>query len=179
MKEKKEKENPYLPTTVYIPRRLLEEMDEYTEEQGYGTRSAMLRRAFFVLKKVFPIHSDPSQQEGKSLFNRLDSVEQKLEKIKLEQELDEKEKKLLRKRREIIKNGTVEAETDELLRVKQIRNAIIELLREFGPLKDFVLMDKLGETFERGEVWKVLMELQEGGIVDNNKNEWFMNNGQT
>lgn len=180
-KEEKDQEEEgdarYIARSVYIPDDLLDEMDEYKEAKGFGTRSEMLRRAFFVLKKVFPLDSETSQQKEKGLFKRLDSVEQDLEEMRLKQQVDKKEKMMVKKRQAIIRNGTVKTDTEELERVRAIRNDITELLREYGPLKDFVLMDKLAEQYERGEIWGILMELHEEGIVKNKKDKWDIENG--
>lgn len=174
MKEKNEDEKKpsqkFIPTTVYLPPDLKEQFDQYCDVMHFGTRSQGYRRGIKLLMRIFPLDKGATGREPMSLSSQLESINEKLEALKIEKRLTKREKTELEE--DILNNGI-----NQISNANQIREDIIELLREYGPLKDFVLMDKLGETYERGAVWGILMELQKEGIVNNNKNEWFLRNG--
>lgn len=177
--EKKKREgedldpDEFVQIPLYLPRKMLWDLDEYKTKKNFGNRSQTIRRGIKTLMKVFPLEDGSDQKKTKSLFQQLNSIQEQIEDLKLEKQLNEKEKETLEYRKKLLKEDALDAAPPPNL--EEVKEAILDLLREFGPLKDFVLMDKLGETYERGAIWRGLMELQEEGKVKNDKNKWCIN----
>lgn len=166
----------FVQIPLYLPRKMLWSVDEYKTKKNFGNRSQMIRRGIETLMEIFPLEDESDQKHSKSLFEQLAQIQEQIESLRLGKELDEKEKQILEHRKKTLRKEVLDADPPPNL--EEIKQAILDLLREFAPLKDFVLMNKLGERYERGAIWKALMELQRGGKVKNDKNEWDISHGQ-
>lgn len=177
MAKKKKKKTEFIATTIYLPPDLKIKVKEYKKKKGYGTMSEVFRRAFFILTKVFPLETPSSESEEKSLFNRLDAIEQKLQDIKIEKELEEKEIETLEKRQILLKRASLHIKEENIEEYDRIKADIIETLKDLGPLKDFVLMSYLGDKYERGKIWSILVKLQEQNKLKIKKGKWSLKKG--
>jgi hypothetical protein len=161
---KKEKDH-FIATTIYLPPDLKTEIKEYQKKKGYGTMSEVFRRGFFVLKKIYPLERGSSQSEEKGLFDRLASIETKLQELKSEKELRNKELEALERRQKLLERANATIDGESLPNEDEIEQEIIEILGELGPMKDFVLMNHLGDKYERGIIWSKIMDLQHNNKV--------------
>jgi len=178
MGEKKEKKKEtFIATTIYLPPDLKTEIDIYKKEKNYGTRSELFRRAFYILKKVYPLDSSTTQSEERSLFDRLESIEQKLQELKTEKDLKEKELETLDRRQKLLERASSSLDDDTLPDSDKIEQELLEILGELGPMKDFVLMNHLGDKYDRGVIWKKLMNLQQEKKIAIKEGKWYKKNG--
>lgn len=156
MGEKKQKnqgskKEPFERVTVYLPPKLKEEMDDYIKEKKYGNRSEMFRKAFQILKHVFPL----GESTETSLHQKLDQVLDKIDEVHLAQERAKAEQRAI--------DSEFKNYSNNDLNLTSIAIEIFETIKDpekfNGIVKDFVLMDYFRDKYSRGIIFKALLEL--------------------
>lgn len=151
-KDPKEQKKSFDNITVYLTPGLLKEIDDYVKVKKYGNRSAMFRKAFRILKHVFPL--DSSEKADFSIEDKLNRIEQQLKELTLQKELETVKEEVV-----YSKICTEELDVDfETISSEML--AVIE--NEFqGNVKDFVVTDYFKNKYSRGITFHVLSKLKE------------------
>lgn len=157
-------------------------MNNYTETKNYGNRSEMLRIAFRTLKQVFPLES--SNTERISIEDRLKRIEKRLEEIKIETKIMDKEDRVISNQELAlnIRESEIHERFDKLSpndipHYEEIVDSIMKLISNFkntseGGIKDFVLMEHLRPKYTDSLVWLVLYKLRKLGKLMLEKGVW-------
>lgn len=162
--EKQVKENNTIRISVYLPEKLLEEIDRYKRDQGYTNRSALFRHAYKTHRLVY----DKSDSSGvPSLSDRLANIEKTIEEFQLEL-------KLALNRKQDIEH---EIEATELnINFEEVASELLAAIKDphlfDGSVKDFVIIDYFKGEYSRGVIFHVLSLLKNQGILSLKDGVW-------
>jgi len=137
--------------TVYTSPKLKEEMETFSQTQGYGSCSAMLRRGYYLLKQLMGSSLDLTDQDIESKLLR---IEKKLEEIELEQ-------KSIESQENIIDTEFEQISLETIANYDQIESDILHFIKDFGEIKDFVIMEHFRRKYSEGIIWATLIKLKE------------------
>ena len=145
------KKKPFERVTVYLPPKLKEEMDDYVREKKYGNRSEMFRKAYQILKHVFP----PGESTEANLHQKLDHILDKIDEVRLAQERAKAEQQSIDTEFKNYSNNDINLTSIAM----EIFEAIKDPEQFNGIVKDILLMDYFRDKYSRGIIFKALLEL--------------------
>ena len=126
-------------------------MDDYIRKQNYGNRSEMFRKAFQILKHVFPL----GESTETTLHQKLDQVLDKIDEVHLAQERAKAEQQAIDSEFKNYSNNDINLTSIAI----EIFETIKDSEKFNGIVKDFVLMDYFRDKYSRGIIFKALLEL--------------------
>lgn len=168
--------------SVYLPSELLDEIDKYKKEKNYTTRSELFRMSFRILEKIYPIGGKEGSR--KSIEEYLMDIETRLEEIKLEQNIVEKEDSLLQNKslqiqleEEDLQNEILDLTPEDIPDFSEIEEEIIEFLKSYPDkrIKDFVLMEHFRKRYSESVIWAVLIHLKKQNKLKLKNGIWSFN----
>ncbi|MHA1252438.1 MAG: hypothetical protein ACTSRP_20810 [Candidatus Helarchaeota archaeon] len=168
MEEKKSNSN-LKKITVYISPELKEEMEAFKKEKGYRSLSDMLRRGFLILKHVFG--SENIELVEDNLNKKLEKIEERLEDIAMQLNI-------LDKKEALIDQQIEQTPIQEIPSFEVLSSEILQLVRDFDGIKDFVLMDHLRTKYSEGVIWTTLVKLKQQGKIIEKEGFWKINESQ-
>jgi len=156
--EQNENEKEYSKRiTVYLSAKLLSEVDEYRTDLGYSTRSEMFRKAFTVLRYVYPSKEGNSSQP--SIHGKLNSLAEQMNTMQAEIEN-------LRLEREMLYSKVHEHDTQQI-DLDAVAEEVFEIIQDpkrfDGSVKDFVIEGYFSEKYAPGVVFQALLRLVHHG----------------
>ncbi len=137
--------------TVYTSPKLKDEMEAFSKSQGYGSCSAMLRRGYYLLKQLMGSSLDLKEQD---IEQKLFSIEKRLEEIELEQKSIDSQENIIDTEFEKVSPGSIP-------NYDVIESKILEFIRDFGEIKDFIIMEHFRKKYSEGILWTTLIKLKE------------------
>ncbi|MFX0132073.1 MAG: CopG family ribbon-helix-helix protein [Candidatus Hodarchaeota archaeon] len=177
----KEKEDS-IRISVYLPSDLLDEIDEYKKKKKYATRSELFRMAFRTLQKIYPI--EVTEGRRKSIEEYLMDIENRLEKIELEQKILENEDSMIQNKslqiqleEEDLQNEILDVSPEDIPNFSEIENEILDFLSSYpdNRIKDFVLMEHFRKQYSESVIWAVLVHLKKKNKLKLKNGIWSFN----
>lgn len=183
MEEKKQQEDQVGildRITVYISKALRNRMDKYTEAKGFTNRSEMLRQAFRILERIFPLNQTGNPQL--SFEEQFANINKKLDEIMLKIRKNLQDQALIQNQESELEleyhefNETITHFTPETIpQFKALSEEIMKLIKTTpeNSIKDFVLMDYFrNKGYAESLIWAILVILKDRKKLQLEGGEW-------
>ena len=166
--------------TVYISKALRNRMDEYTEAKGFTNRSEMIRQAFRILERVFPLNQINSPQlsfeeQFANINKKLDEITLKIRKNIQDQGIIQNQESELQLEYQEFNDTITHFSPETIPQFEDLSREIMKLIETTpeNSIKDFVLMDYfINKGYAEALIWAILVVLKDRKKLKLEGGEW-------